>query len=256
MSQDLSRELAAAKKAALLAGKVQLEFLASSSKRIEIKSDASPVTEVDVRCEALIREILEKEFPDDGFLGEESGESRSKSGRTWIVDPIDGTRPYIRGIPTFSALIALEEKGEAIVGVMYLPGLNECYTAYKGGGAFLNDKPIRVSQTEKLTDAMGSGLGFIQRPGSELAVRQLKLFSESNYFYGFMDAFTYGLIASGRMDYSVNLLDKPWDLAAAACIVKEAGGRFSTLAGENNVLKGSSVLTNGLLHEAVLGYFR
>ncbi|MBL8993866.1 MAG: inositol monophosphatase [Spirochaetia bacterium] len=256
MSFDLSRELAAAKKAALLAGKVQLEYLELSSKRIEIKSDASPVTEVDVKCERLIREILEKEFPEDGFLGEESGESKSKSGRTWIVDPIDGTRPYIRGIPTYSALIALEEKGEAIVGVMHLPGLGECYTASKGGGAYLNDKPIRVSQTKTLGEAMGSGLGFIQRPGSDLAVRQLKLFSESNYFYGFMDAFSYGLIASGRMDYSVNLLDKPWDLAAAACIVREAGGRFSTVDGENNVLKGSSVLTNGLLHEAVLDYFR
>lgn len=256
MSRDLSRELAAAKKAALLAGKVQLEFLERTSKRIEIKSDASPVTEVDVKCEALIREILEKEFPEDGFLGEESGESKTRSGRTWIVDPIDGTRPYIRGIPTFSALIALEEKGEAIVGVMNLPGLNECYTASKGGGAFLNDKQVRVSKTASLSEAMGSGLGFTQRPGSDLAVRQLKLFSESNYFYGFMDAFTYGLIASGRLDYSVNLLDKPWDLAAAACIVREAGGRYSTVGGESNVLKNSSVLTNGLLHDAVLSYFK
>lgn len=256
MSADLSKELAAAKKAALLAGKVQLEYLELTSKRIEIKSDASPVTEVDVKCEKLIREILEKEFPEDGFLGEESGESKSKSGRTWIVDPIDGTRPYIRGIPTFSALIALEQHGEAIVGVMNLPGLGECYTASKGGGAFLNDKKIRVSKTAKLSEAMGSGLGFVQRPGSDLAARQLKLFSESNYFYGFMDAFTYGLIASGRLDYSVNLLDKPWDLAAAACIVTEAGGKFSTVSGDPSVLKGSSVLTNGLLHESVLGYFR
>jgi fructose-1,6-bisphosphatase/inositol monophosphatase family enzyme len=135
---------------------------------------------------------------------------------------------------------------------MHLPALGETYWARKGGGAFLNGDPVHVSKTPRVEKVLGSAFGFVEKPGTPL----LKLMGAWEYAYGFMDAYTYGSIAAGRIDASVNLLDKPWDCAAAACIVMEAGGRFSDLKGVNTVYSGSCVLSNGIVHEAVLEYFQ
>lgn len=251
----MTKELDIAVKAALEAGKIQLEGRRAALD-VEIKGDKSPVTQFDKRCEEKIREIILSEFPDDGFLGEESGESGPPGGRRWIVDPIDGTRPFIRGIPTHSALVALEEDGEPAVGVINLPAMGIICRASKGGGAFLNDEKIRVSTVSKLSNAMGCGFGMIQRAGKPEGLRLDKYLQSLDYAYGFMDAYTYVLIASGKLDTCVNLLDKPWDCAAAACIVSEAGGKFSSIDGEKTVHGGSFVLTNGILHDEVLEIFR
>jgi histidinol phosphatase-like enzyme (inositol monophosphatase family) len=256
MACDFEQELSAAREAALAAGRVQMESLGRTGLSVERKPDASPVSEVDRRCEALVREHLARRFPCDGFLGEETGATRGSSGRTWIVDPLDGTRPYLRGIPTFSVLIGLEADGGVAVGCMHLPALDETYWARRGGGAFLNGRPIRVSRVSALSQALCSGLGYLQHEGKPVAAALRRLLASANYAYGFMDAYTYGCVAAGRIDVCVNLLDKAWDSAAAACVITEAGGRFSDVEGRPTVHTGSTVVTNGILHETVLAALR
>jgi histidinol-phosphatase len=246
-----AKELELARATALEAGKIQLEGR-PAARDIATKADLSPVTLTDRRCEALIRGALLLDFPRDSFLGEEDGAIPGESGRTWIVDPLDGTRPFLRGIPTHSALIALEEDGEPVVGVIHLPALGETYWAAKGSGAFLNGKPIRVSATADLSRAMGSALGYVEKCDLPVARRLLDLMRQWDYGYGFMDNYTYGSIAAGRIDVCVNLLDKAWDCAAAACIVAEAGGAWSDMHGVRSVHNGSIVLSNGVLHDEVI----
>jgi histidinol-phosphatase len=252
---DYRQELKIALEAARIAGDIQMNHR-TAHLNVTIKSDDSPVTEVDGLCESAIRELLSLHFPADGFLGEETGEEKGTSGRRWIVDPLDGTRPFIRGIVTHSSLIALQDGDEMAVGCMNLPALGEIYWASKGDGAFLNGNRIHVSPIADLHSVMGCALGFVEKNGTLQATRLAKLMSAWDYAYGFMDAYSYGCIAAGRIDAAVNLLDKPWDCAAAVCIVQEAGGRFSDIRGAESVYHGSCVLTNGLVHDAVLEYFQ
>jgi fructose-1,6-bisphosphatase/inositol monophosphatase family enzyme len=140
--------------------------------------------------------------------------------------------------------------------VINVPAMGMTCYASKGGGAFLNGEKIRVSPTNKLSNAMGCGFGMIQRAGRPEGLCLDKYLQSLDYAYGFMDAYTYVLIASGKLDTCVNLLDKPWDCAAAACIITEAGGRFSSIDGKKTVHGGSFVLTNGILHDEVLEFFR
>jgi histidinol phosphatase-like enzyme (inositol monophosphatase family) len=242
-------------KAALSAGGIQLKYK-NRIHKIKKKQDSSPVSEVDKKCEIAIREIIFKHFPHDGFLGEETGEEKGTSGRKWIVDPLDGTRPYLRGIPTHSALIALEENGDIVCGCMHLPALKETYWAKKGGGAFLNNSKIHVSKTKNLSLAIGSVFGFIENQHKSSGKALISLMKKLDYVYGFMDAYSYGCIACGKLDVCINLLDMPWDCAAAACIIKEAGGKFSDLKGNFSIYNKSTVVTNGILHNQVLNYFQ
>lgn len=248
---DYTQELRTALALARQAGEIQ-----QAGKRnalgIERKADASPVTVVDRACEELISNGLHDAFPDDSFLGEESGSHAGTSDRTWIVDPLDGTRPFIRGIPTYACLIALQANQSPVVGVIHLPALNETYCASIGGGAFLNDQPIHVSQTRELSQAMGSALGHVQRQETPLGRRLMTVMGEWDYTYGFMDNYSYGCVAAGRLDLCVNLLDKAWDCAAAACIVSEAGGAYSDVDGNRTIHNGSIILSNGFLHDAIL----
>lgn len=247
-------ELEAAKRLARAAGVVQLARHGIGE--VDLKADNSPVTKVDRQCEELIRGELEAEFPDDGFLGEESGEAAGRSGRTWIVDPLDGTRPYIRGIVTYAALIALEDAAGMVLGVIHLPALDLTCWATRGGGAFCNGQPAQVSSTRSVADSIGSGLGFIQRFDEPEGGRLFELLRRAGYSYGFMDAYSYVCVATGRLDFCVNLLDSPWDCAAAAAIISEAGGRWSDVAGVESVHRGSFVASNGVLHRTVLDALR
>jgi histidinol-phosphatase len=148
--------------------------------------------------------------------------------------------------------VALEAEGEPVVGVIHLPAFDTTYTASKGTGAFRNGNRIRVSTTRALDAALGSALGFIEKRDRPIADRLLNLMGRWDYAYGFMDNYSYGLVADGRLDLCVNLLDKPWDCAAAACIVREAGGRYSDIRGEETVHNGSIILSNGRLHDEIV----
>ncbi len=248
------RELETARRVCEEAGAVQLAAQQTGF-GVTRKADHSPVTDVDRRCEKLIRERLRAAFPADGVLGEEQGDEPGTSGRRWIVDPLDGTRPYVRNIPTYSVLLALEDGGVPVVGVMHLPAMRLCCWATRGGGAWVNGEPARVSTTATLDAAMGSALGFVER--EDLPAQRLRALMKTwDYSYGFMDAYTYVAVACGKLDACVNLLDKAWDCAAAACIVTEAGGSYSDIAGTESVHNGSFVVSNGVLHEQLLEWFR
>ncbi|MBD3318206.1 MAG: histidinol phosphate phosphatase [Chitinivibrionales bacterium] len=251
----LKAELECARLAAQEAGRIQMAAR-GSLKNVERKTDQSPVTQVDRACEEKIRQILLDRFPRDGFLGEETGRRYGESGRTWIVDPLDGTRPFIRGIPTHSALVALEDSKGPAVGVACIPAMNETYWAARGGGAYCNDKPIHVSETTTLSQCMGSALGLVEKAGTPEAEGLLAAMRAWDYAYGFMDVYSYMCVADGRLDACVNLLDSAWDCAAAACIVTEAGGRFSDIAGNRTVHGGSFVISNAKTHDLVLNFFR
>ena len=247
-------EIEIAKRLALKAGEIQLSRCGSNE--IDFKEDGSPVTEVDRQCELLIRSEIEIAFPDDGFLGEESGETAGLSGRTWIVDPLDGTRPYIKGIVTHAALIALEDTRGLALGVIHLPALDLMCWATRGGGAFCNGDEAQVSTTCSLPKSIGSGLGFVQRFNEPKGDRLFELMRRTGYSYGFMDAYSYVCVATGRLDFCVNLLDAPWDCAAAAAIISEAGGSWSDADGIKSFHNGTFVASNGVLHDAILEALR
>lgn len=247
-------ELSVAIEAAKEAGKIQLEGMELIGE-IEFKEDNSPVTDIDKRCEKTITELLVDRFPLDGLLREEDGEITGVSGRKWVIDPLDGTRPFIRGIPTHGVLIALEKENVPVVGVMYLPALDCLCYASKGGGAFINRKQVRVSKTDRLHDAMGSALGFIENSEMHDGQKLFEVMKTWNYTYGFMDSYSYVCVAGGKLDVAISLLDKPWDCAAAACIVKEAGGRYSDIFGNETIYNGSVVFSNGIIHDEILRHF-
>jgi histidinol-phosphatase len=249
------RELGIARLAAHKAGDIQLAGRRNHG-GITLKTDSSPVTAIDLASENAISETLLAAFPGDGFLGEESGGMAGTSGRRWIVDPLDGTRPFIHGLPTFSSLIALEEDNNIVVGVMHLPAMQETYWAAAGGGAFCNGVPLRVSSTKTISAAFASALGFVEKAATSDGQRLLGCMRQWDYCYGFMDAYSYGCVAAGCLDACVNLLDKPWDCAAAACIVVEAGGRYSDLRGNQTVHGGTIILSNGFLHDTLVEYFQ
>ena len=184
-------ELAVAWRAAQRAGALQLARR-SEVGAVQRKVDDTPVSEVDTACEVLIREELLAAFPDDGLVGEELPPVAGSSGRIWVVDPLDGTRPFLRGIPTHSALVSLEVDGTPVVGVIHLPALGETYWGSAGSGAFLNGQRLRVSTTRALAEAMGSTFGAAFLGDEPLGTRLLALEARWSYSYGFMDAYSHG----------------------------------------------------------------
>ena len=248
------REIQLLKKIAEIVGEYQLD-MQKKLKKVNLKEDRSPFTEVDVNSENMIKEEISKQFPDDGFLGEESGETLGASGRRWIIDPLDGTRPYIHGIPTHSILIGLEENGELVAGIAHFPALNETYWASSGGGAFCNGEKICVSQTAEIEDAMASGLGVVEAAKEKDGKLLIELLDKCDSFYGFMDAYSYTAVAAGKLDFCVSLLDRAWDRAPVAIIVKEAGGVFSNFDGKETIYSKEFIVSNKNLHEKVKKYF-
>jgi histidinol-phosphatase len=217
-----------------------------SSFAVRTKADRTPVTEVDEAVERAIRETLERERPDDGMVGEELG-ARGTAKRRWIIDPIDATKNFIRGVPVFGTLIALD--GE--VGVISAPAMHRRWWAARGEGAFCNGAPIRVSAVATLEEAMLSYDDLVL-DGDRL----LNLMRACGRTRGFGDFWSHMLVAEGAAEIAVEPQVAHWDMAAVQVIVEEAGGRFTNLAGEARADGGSGVSTNGLLHDDVLRYFR
>ncbi|MDR0304481.1 MAG: inositol monophosphatase [Chitinispirillales bacterium] len=248
------KEIEPLKEIVQIVGKYQLE-MQKKLKNVNIKQDKSLVTEVDVNSEKTIREYISTKFPNDGFLGEEYGETIGESDRRWIIDPLDGTFPYVHGIPTYSVLIALEVNGILSAGITHFPALNETYWATLGGGAFCNGEKLTVSQTAKIPDSTASALGIVEAAKKENGKKLFKILQKCGYFYGFMDAYSYVGVAAGKLDFCVSLIDKPWDKASSALIVKEAGGIFSDLSGKETIYGDDFIVSNKNIHKAVLKNF-
>ncbi|MEM9069675.1 MAG: inositol monophosphatase family protein [Myxococcota bacterium] len=211
---------------------------------MERKDDASPVTEADRAVEARLRAYLSKTYPKAGFLGEESG-AQAGQEFTWIVDPIDGTRAFVRSIPTWSVLVGLEADGVPVLGIAFLPAAEDLFVAYTGGGATHNGRPCRVSTVDQLGDAL-VGHGAIQQfteTGHEDAL--LRLARGTYTQRGFADFANYRALLLGRMDAVVDPGVQPYDVAPAAVLVQEAGGRFSDLKGAETIHGDGFVASNG-----------
>jgi myo-inositol-1(or 4)-monophosphatase len=230
---DLAAAARAAEEAADLArAEILPRFRAVA---VETKSDGSPVTEADRAAERVIREHLGRAFPDFGVLGEEYGDS-GDDGPRWIIDPIDGTIGFSRGIPLFTTLIALVEAGEPVLGLIDCPAFDERYVGYRGGGCRRNGVPTRVSQETDLRKAIVSHGDpycfdlFGARETFERMAREIPMLR------GYTDAFGHAQVLGGGVDAMVDLSLNLWDAAPTQILVKEAGGRCTTLPGPGGKL--------------------
>lgn len=247
-----SRELQAALDAARAASEVIRAFYGKSP-RVRIKPDASPVTEADVRAEEVIRASLSERFPGYGFYGEETGRHAMEAESIWLVDPIDGTKSFVRELPFFSTQIALLRGGQLLLGVSSAPAYGELAWAEQGGGAFLNERPIRVSSVSTLADAFVSMGNLKTLAGSAQWGRVGSLIGKVSRVRGYGDFVHYHLLARGSLDVVIESDVNILDIAALSVIVREAGGTFTDLSGAAVGLHTTSVLaTNGPLHAAVL----
>ena len=227
-----------------------------SSFDVEHKADNSPVTIADKSAEELIRKMVTEHFPTDGFLGEEFGDQPGESGFRWVIDPIDGTKSFIRHVPIWATLIGLEYKGEQIGGVAYIPVFNQVYRALRGDGAFMNDRRIRVSDTATLSDALlcYSSFGWFTKAGREETF--LNLYRRTKRQRGFGDFYGFVLVAEGAADVMVEHGVNPWDVCATKAIVEEAGGTFTDWNGVPTIHTPDVLATNGKLHADVLAILR
>jgi len=228
----------------------------SPNVQVTYKLDESPVTIADKLAEQVIIEIIRDQFPTHSILGEETGADNRHLDYQWIIDPIDGTKNYIRQIPLFATLIALQKKGELVLGVSNAPALHELMYAEKGSGAFLNGQRVRVSSTDKLADAY---MGFTSVKSFErgnLLPEFLALTHHTQTSRSFTDFWKYHLLAQGKIDACVDVGTNIWDVAAPSIIIQEAGGRVTDLQGNPlTTASHSHVASNGLLHKAVLQHF-
>lgn len=230
---------------------------------VERKSDASPVTVADRDAEALLRQRIESAFPGDGILGEEHGEKIGSDveGFRWILDPIDGTESFIRGVPLFGTLIAVEYAGISVAGVINLPALEEMVYASRDQGAWYVARhqdpiPAKVSQVPNLSDALftsggADGYKYVDRMSAYDQVA-----AACGKTRGWGDCYGYYLVAVGRADLMIDPIMNLWDTAALLPIIEEAGGTYTDWAGVATTHSSNAVATNGLIHEDILRILR
>ena len=278
---DLSKRLSVAEKLAVKAGEITLKYYCSPTLTHDRKGDNSPVTVADREAEQFLRAELIKAFPGDGVLGEEFGETAGTSGYRWILDPIDGTKSFIVGVPMYSVLIGLEiitgdgpvpaasgrnkdkqpkpgsESRRSVLGVIHIPATGETIAAATGLGAKYTDpsgnvRTARVSERTELADAV-------------FLVTQMDRFEPRNVGEAFRhlikscyitrtwgDAYGYLLVATGRADIMIDPIMSAWDAAPLLTIMREAGGRFTDWSGRETIYSGEGIATNGKLHETIL----
>ncbi len=241
--------------AARAGGAVALRHFAQGAVQADDKPDGSPVTAADREAEAAVIERLARDFPGHGVLGEETGEQGPASPR-FLVDPVDGTRNFVRGIPHWATLLALEEDGDVTAGVVYLPVTDRCYTARRGGGAHMDGERLRVSTVDDLAAATLAhpSLTMVRRQGRWEGF--VRLVDATDRQRGFGDFLSYVLVAEGKAEVALGLNVKPWDLAPLRLLVEEAGGRFTDLEGVATIGSGTALATNGRLHAAALALLR
>lgn len=251
----MDRRLEVAIEAVTAAGEIALRYF-SGSFRVERKADMSPVTEADRKVEEAIVTLLRSAFPSFGFLGEEFGKQGPQDGARWIIDPIDGTRNFVRGIPYWATLLALEEGGEVTLGVIHAPATGELFYARKGEGVYLNGTPIHVSAVNRLDEAflVHGSLNLIHV--TEHWEGFIRLVDATERQRGYGDYHAYTFVARGQAEICFEVDVKPWDLAAVKIVTEEAGGRFTDLSGKPTIYSGNALVTNGRLHDQALTLLR
>ncbi len=251
-----SKELAFALDICEQAGVVALRYFNEGTKAT-LKYDGSPVTVADTECERIVRQAIETRYPQDEILGEEEGQTpgqvmAGQKARRWIIDPIDGTYGFVRGLPIFSTLLALEQDGEIILGVVHAPAEKETFWAQTGQGAWRNGQRLAVSSNVQMSEAQfnfgclsrifAKGLGEPLRKVSEMTKRQR---SPGDY-RGFAEVF------QGKAEANLEIGVKPWDLAPMKIITMEAGGVYADLAGGKSIYTGDCLISNRDLYENFL----
>jgi histidinol phosphatase-like enzyme (inositol monophosphatase family) len=247
----LSTLLEFALEAAWQAGRITLGYF-QTGVAVERKSDQSPVTIADKTAEQKLRALIQHYWPDHGIIGEEFGEQPGTSGLVWTIDPIDGTKSFVQGVPIYSNLIALTDGKRPLVGVAHFPALNETVYATHGEGCFWNGRRARVSAVRDLKDAvlLGSEIGEQQYGARWYAWKRLV---ESTYVQRtWGDSYGYLLVATGRAEIMVDSIMNVWDCGPLQVILEEAGGTFTDWKGHPTIYAGESFATNGHLFEAVM----
>jgi histidinol-phosphatase len=244
------------------AGAETLRWFDDPALAVAEKADRSPVTQADHAAERILREHLLAAFPDDAFLGEETGATAGRSGYEWIVDPIDGTKSFIRGVPLYATLVGCRQAGQGVLGVIAIPALAEIVYAARGGGAWhaRGSAPAvaaRVSSRGALTDSLVCSSDFTSfarwSGGREAgAAARQRIESACGIARTWGDGYGYLLVATGRADVMIDPLLNAWDAAAVETVVTEAGGRFTDWQGRGSIDSGDGVATNGLVHDAIL----
>ncbi len=240
---------------ATLAGQNTLKYFRQSFD-VETKADSSPVTIADRSTEELLRAEIEKRFPDDGIIGEEYGVKEGKTGRRWVLDPIDGTKSFVRGFPAYGNLIGVVEGDQSIVGVVHFAAMGETVAAYQGGGCYYNGERCQVSTNGSIIKATALSSDFrdcVKRWGDKALLR---LFDETGLQRTWGDCYGYLMVATGRADIMVDAYLHIWDVAALAPVIQEAGGKCTNVNGLFDVNVDHLIATNGLIHDDVLQLFQ
>jgi histidinol phosphatase-like enzyme (inositol monophosphatase family) len=234
------------------AGELTLRWFRSRDLAVDSKADGTPVTAADRASERLVRERLAERFPDDGILGEEEPESQGTSGRRWIVDPIDGTKAFTRGVPLYSTLLALDDEHGPAVGVIVLPAVGQAVYAGRGLGCWLDGEPTRASTTGSLDGAYLMSSSYTHWDEAPL----LAVKRAGCHLRTWGDGYGYAMVASGRADAMVDPAVEVYDVAPMPVIMAEAGGRFTSLDGGEGAAGGSGIATNGIVHDELLALLR
>lgn len=251
--------LKSAEEAARVGGEILMKYLGQPID-VEFKGDVDLVTVVDRLSEEAIVSMISSRFPDHQVIAEEGTVKNSTSECLWIIDPLDGTTNYAHAFPCFAVSIGLEVSGKMVMGVVYDPVRDECFTAEEGGGAYLNGRPIHVSEIDRLDKSLlATGFPYDRREHAEEYLQPFKIFMMKAQEIRRPGAATIDLcyLASGRIDGFWESKLHPWDVAAASVIVKEAGGRMSDFnGGEFNIYGEEALASNGKIHEEMLGVLK
>jgi histidinol phosphatase-like enzyme (inositol monophosphatase family) len=260
-ASELTRRLELAVEAARGAGRITLEYFRREDLLVERKSDDSPVTVADRQAEEHLRQRISEAFPDDGVLGEEFPERPGTSGFRWIVDPIDGTKSFIHGVPLYGTLVAVEHGGQSVLGVILIPGTDECVYAASGQGAWytVGDRPPRRTRVSSCRDLskgvfLTSEVTTFDEVGRRDVYEHFEAQARLTRTWG--DCYGYLMIATGRAELMIDPVVAVWDLAALMPVVQEAGGTFTDWQGRPTIHSGQAIATNGLLLDEVLAVTR
>ncbi len=241
--------------AVLTAGELALAMQRDGAgQRAQKKPDRTPVTAADRAVEEQLARFVRTRFPSARLLGEEfGGDNEAGAGLRFLVDPIDGTRAFMRGLPTWSVLVGVEYDGRPIAGVAFLPAAGDLYTAVLGHGAYVNGRPVRLSAIERLADALVCHGGLAQFTDDGRGQALLGLAQQSYTQRGLGDFANYGALLQGQADAVVDPAIQPYDVAVAAVMVREAGGRFSSFDGADTIYGPGALASNGQpLHDELL----
>src|SRR5262245_36534864 len=241
--------------AAQEAGKIALGYFDAGT-AVEWKQDQSPVTIADRNAEQYLRKTLLGKFPNDGFLGEEFGDQPGTSGYRWIIDPVDGTRSFVRNIPLWGTLLGLQYQDEVIAGVAVMPVFGHTYRALKGDGAYRNERRIRVSDVADLSDSILFYSSIYWFKASGHLDDFLRLCDRTQRPRGFGDCYAFVLVAQGSGELAVEHGVHIWDVAAVLPILEEAGGKLTDWSGQVRIDRPDVVASNGKVHEAALQVLR